>query len=216
MMITVLVSLFLIFRYVLALRVLMITVDNRALRSNNHHHHYVASYPTLSAVLNSDYAKKHGYDYKYVHATLDPRGNSTVAETLDLIFEKYNFTKYEVGEALLLKNKDTKHSISSFHVGQRSFRAAAWSKLLAIWHLLQQEDIKRHYDYLFCLDSDTVLVGSRSIEDFLRENNSTDKVEYGLLPTQADIVVSGILISFSRYVAHANANKNIYLISCND
>lgn len=136
------------------IRALLVTVDNRALVEDLASTNYVS----LSAVINMQYAKRHSYDFmsilgrmNYLHHS-ENSSFSTDGDYYDGNMFNYILSKYNVSNVDLPHSRDSKHQVSSFNVDLKQFRAAAWSKLLVIWNLLQRLHIlPERYDYIFVI-----------------------------------------------------------------
>ena len=194
------------------IRALLVTVDNRELIEDLNTTNYV----TLSAVINMQYAKRHSYDYLFISGSMNyylsksnnishvkKQINSSLltddnyedsSSLLTEIISKYSISRVDL--PLLLSGEDRRDSklrVSAFNINLKQFRAAPWSKLLAVWNLLQQPEISDRYDYIFYLDSDSVLspVSShRSLDDFFRDADTPGSIEYGPVPSKASILVN--------------------------
>jgi len=128
------------------LRVLIITVDNRPLQADLGSDEYVSKV----AVLNKNYADRHGYDFLYVFNDM-----RALFETLHMSQPKGN---------------DGKTGIGVYHTEKHFGRASPWSKVLGMWYVVQRYG--HLYDYVLFVDSDlgaNPLRARRSISDALMD-----------------------------------------------
>eukprot|EP01036_Dinobryon_divergens_P034645 gene34644-44790_t len=91
---------------------------------------------------------------------------------------------------------DTKSRAVAFNVKFKTFRAPAWARILALWHILQSKYVKSSYDYLWYMDSDVVFSTAKdkwaqSLDDFFAQK---DLVEYGPDPAS-----SASILMFNNY-----------------
>ena len=184
-----------------SLRVLVVTIDHRELDGELRN----ASHQSLSAVINYNYAKLHGYDYKYYHPVINEsdifrryglRKRATAAVGLaDAGDPTVIHDSHEGGEtgAALERRRRRKqalaahHSLSqdeaptAFHPGLKEFRGSSWCRLPTLWHLSKQYADK--YDALFVIDSDLVISAvhqNATLEQKLKEWQSrVDGITWG-------------------------------------
>jgi len=153
-----------------SLRVLVVTVDHRELSEEMDS----AGYTSLSAVLNYNYATKHGYDYRFYHVSTD----------LARVKRKYNATPpaASVAAADGLRAR-------SYHPGRAEFRDYTWSKLPVLWHIASAV---RQYDLILYLDSDVAMTAvneHRSIQEAIVHWDDSYKVVWGV----KDLKKAGIM-----------------------
>ena len=155
------------------LKILIVQVDSRQLDVEDP---IKASYVTIAAVLNYNYAKKHGYDFVYVHPSIDVKD----------IEEKFN-VKEPPSESL----KDQNVKTSAFHPTFKRFRGASWNKIPTIWHILTTKGLD--YDLVFYVDSDLAVASANSgksiVDMYMKWRNSKD-VRWGV----EDITKTGMLL----------------------
>jgi hypothetical protein len=106
---------------------LIVNIDNRELKTNVNDN----SYAPKTAVLNLDYAKRHGYDFLYVQNAI----TDVEAET------RAKFPSTDI----VPPTDNAKDAATAFHVGLKQFRAASWAKLPALWHVTTTMG-KRHHE----------------------------------------------------------------------
>ena len=181
------------------LRVLLVVVDNRPLNSNWEK----ANYNTLSSFINKKYADAHSYDFLYVYPEIqnpieheyvlnntDPPKIVRLNENMIQFFKEYALPPDSLPEGY--SHADSKSRAVAFSVKFKTFRASAWARILALWHILQSKYVKSRYDYLWYMDSDVVFSTAKdkwaqSLDDFFAQK---DLVEYGPDPaTSASILV---------------------------
>ena len=161
-----------------SLRILVVTVDHRELHEDLDN----AGHTSLTAVLNYNYAVRHGYDYKYYHPVMD----------LNKVARKYNLT-------VPLQNGDIANRLRSIHPGIREFRDSAWSKLPVLWHIASAV---KQYDVILYLDSDvamTAVQSRRSIQEAIVHWDDSYKVLWGV----KDLKRTGIM-----FLPEAPPNSN--------
>lgn len=130
---------------------LLVNIDNRELSKNVHDN----SYAPKTAVLNLDYAKRHGYDFLYVQNVVTDLESETRAK----------FPNADI----IPPTDNAKDAATAFHVGLKQFRAASWAKLPALWHVTTT--VGMDYEYIWYIDSDAAispLHGDKSIEEQLK------------------------------------------------
>lgn len=125
------------------LRVLIVTVDSRELVPELHEH---TPYTSLAAVINWNFAKKHGYDFKYLRDYID----------LNETRRKYNI---EIPADEPDEGKDYRSTVTAYHPGLKEYRGATWSKLPVLWHIAVTMASK--YDLIMYLDSDAVITAAK-------------------------------------------------------
>ena len=177
------------------IRVLLVVVDNRPLNSNWEE----TNYNTLSSFINKKYADAHSYGFLYVYPEIqntlehgDELFNTTDPpdENMIKLFKKYSLSPNALPDGY--SHADKKSRAVAFNVKFKTFRAASWAKILALWHILQSKNIKNNYDYIWYLDSDVVFSTAKdkwaqSLDDFFAQQ---DLVEYGAEPaSSASILV---------------------------
>ena len=131
-------------------RCLLVSIDNRPLNKDVHSNHY----PTVTALLNREYAIHHGYDFLQLVNQID-----------DL--EKQVHAKYAKYDAIP-PTDNAKDAATAFHVGLHQFRAASWAKLPPLWDVTRKMGAK--YDLIFYIDSDAVIspfFRNQSIDELL-------------------------------------------------
>ena len=154
------------------LKILIVQVDSRQLDIEDP---VKASYVTIAAVLNYNYAKKHGYDFVFVHPSID----------IKTVEEKFN-VKEPPSESL----KDPNVKTSAFHTGFKRFRGASWNKIPALWHILTTKG--SDYDLILYVDSDLAVTSAnagKSIVDMYMHWRNNQDVRWGL----EDITKTGML-----------------------
>lgn len=128
--------------------VLVVTIDHRELDGSSLRN---ASHQALSAVINYNYAKLHGYDFLYYHPFLNETS-----------------TRLKYPKALVTHGAH--EAATSFHPGLGEFRGSSWCRLPVLWQLVQSNADK--YDLLLVLDSDLVMSAAQqnvSVETKLAE-----------------------------------------------
>lgn len=161
---------------------LIISVDNRPLVKNYDSNHY----PSISAVLNHEYAEYHGYDYIYY-----------MNDVKDFIEETRRKYTNIVHEPMMESKQPDKDIATAFHVGLRQFRAASWAKLPPLFytHYLYHSD----YEYIWYIDSDATIsprFRNQSIPEMIDKWNS--QPEHYIIKGQKDLKKSS-LIFFNNY-----------------
>jgi hypothetical protein len=147
-------------------KILLIMVDNRDLDSTFHSPNM--SYFPLSAAINYEYAKHHGYGFLLFNVN----NNDVVSN----VYSKYgvNSTSASVTADSHMKMgwaTKEKQKISVFNAKLRQFRATPWAKIALMWNLvtvISQDEILSVWDFVFYLDSDFVInpkFHSRSIAE---------------------------------------------------
>jgi hypothetical protein len=129
-------------------------VDNRQLLKDYSANHY----PSLTAVLNHEYAEYQNIDFLYYENDLTGFVEETMA--------KYPET---VKDPMMLTNQPDKDVATAFHVGLKQFRAASWAKLPPLWYVNQL--YKDKYDYVWYIDSDA------AISPFLRDRSIPEMIK---------------------------------------
>lgn len=124
-------------------RCLILMSDTRPLD----HDLSTASYNSISAVINADYANRFGCEFKY----LIPFVN--VNEIVGAKFE----SEWE--------RKGPKLRPSCYHPLLKTFRAGSWAKLLAVWEAADSGI----YNNILYVDSDAILVGNESLTDYFQD-----------------------------------------------
>lgn len=179
-------------------RVLLVVVDNRPLNSNWEN----TNYNTLSAFINKKYADKHSYGFLYVYPDIqnpieheyvlnntDPPKVVRLTENMIELFKEYSLPPNSLPDGY--SHTDKKSRAVAFSVKFKTFRAAAWARILALWHILQSKYVKSSYDYIWYLDSDVVFNTAKdkwaqSLDDFFKQQ---DLVEYGPVPASSASVL---------------------------
>ena len=141
-------------------RCLLVSIDNRGLNADVHSNHY----PTVTALLNKDYASHHNYDYLQLVNVID-----------DL--EKHVQQRHSSFD-VIPPTDNAKDAATAFHVGLHQFRAASWAKLPPLWDVTVKYGQK--YDYIFYIDSDAVIspfYRNQSIDDLLSKWQAKNKVQ---------------------------------------
>lgn len=131
-------------------RCLLLSIDNRPLNQDVHSNHY----PTVTALLNREYASFHGYDYLQLVNEVDDLEKSVHAK----------YTKYDA----IPPTDNAKDAATAFHVGLHQFRAASWAKLPPLWDITRK--FGSQYDLIFYIDSDAVIspfYRNQSLDDLL-------------------------------------------------
>jgi len=161
------------------LRILILQIDNRELEPQLDGN---TSYPSLTAVLNYNYAKLHGYDYRYYHPYMN----------VEEVEKKYNVNPPDFGAG----NEDGRSQVTAFHASLKEFRGASWSKLPLLWHVATTSI--NDYDLVMYLDSDSSITNaksSRSIEKALlewiddQENGGGKRVVWGEMDLQRTAMI---------------------------
>lgn len=152
--------------YTQRLRILMVSIDSRELEDELT---TKTKYPSLSAVLNYNYAKRHGYHYRYYHPFIN----------IDEVEKKYNVKL----NTTKINGQDPRSIVTSFHPGLLQYRGASWSKLPLLWHVATT--MGNDYDLMIYLDSDLVITpdtaqGNRRVEDALKEWQEGHKFVWGV------------------------------------
>ena len=127
------------------LQVLIVTIDNRPLRSKDRNKDTESIDNT--AIINERYASRHGYDYLYIK-TSEP-GIDGVCPVLT---ERYNCTFLEFQ---CQSEKKGKYDIATYHVGHSYGRASSWNRLPPLIYLTSEYG--HLYDYFLFIDSDVML-----------------------------------------------------------
>lgn len=139
--------------------VLIIMTDNRPLKKMAiESSHYLA----LTAVINREYTKRHGYDFLIFHLN-----SSTLAEDVLRIYQT------PIGDDVILADtpdsRKNKKIVFNSHV--RQFRFAPWAKIPIFIFLVKMMKLKKlqSYDYICYIDSDAAFnpdLYLRSVSDF--------------------------------------------------
>lgn len=135
---------------------LIVSIDNRPLNLNVEANHY----PSITAVLNKDYADHHGYGFVQFHQDI-----TNLEKDVKLKYPKHNE---------IPPTDNAKDAATAFHVGLLQFRAASWAKLPALYHVLT--GVGRDYDYIFYIDSDACISSlhkNRSLDDAMEDWKKT-------------------------------------------
>lgn len=148
------------------LKVLMVSVDSRVIKPTLSGK--AEDYVSMIAVLQSDYASFHGYDYISFCAD---------HEQLIKLFKE----KYPESEIKTKDFEENKYGYASYHPGFKYFRASSWSKLPPLWHL--NKEYGSLYDYIWFVDSDATpnpLHRNRSLGDSFQlwKNNTNGPAVY--------------------------------------
>ena len=148
------------------LKVLMVSVDSRVIKPVLEGK--AEDYVSMIAVLQSDYASFHGYDYISFYAD---------HEQLIKLFKE----KYPESEIKTKDFEENKYGYASYHPGHKYFRASSWSKLPPLWHLNKEYGL--YYDYIWFVDSDATpnpLYRNRSLGDSFQlwKNNTNGPAVY--------------------------------------
>jgi len=122
---------------------LILMVDTRPLDQDLS----TASYNSISAVINADYADRFGCDFNYLIPYLDTSGIPNVE------FE----SEWEW--------KGPKLRPSCYHPLLKTFRAGPWAKLLAVWEAAE----RGKYSHILYIDSDAILTGNESLGNYFRD-----------------------------------------------
>lgn len=145
-------------------RVLIVSVDNRDLQSNFH----ANSYPSMTAVLNYNYALYQGYDFMQLE------NNSTFL--IDEVNAKY------ADHNVVPPTNNAKDAATAFHVGLKQFRAASWAKLPPLWNITVT--LGHKYDYIFYIDSDAAINPKHrdlSVDDILNKYSDPTSMTHSVL-----------------------------------
>ena len=133
-----------------------------------------AAYHSLTAVTNYLYAKQHDADYLYfVFNQSRPAFLSDAKRVYGAVFQ--NSSNEQSTE---VSGTYEKKGPSAYHPVLRQFRAAPWTKLLALWNISQSAMAAAatgRYSHIFFLDSDAVVnpkFHRRSLYDALRDWSS--------------------------------------------
>ena len=122
---------------------LILMVDTRPLDQDLS----TASYNSISAVINADYANRTGCVFNYLIPHLDTSGIP------DVKFE----SEWEW--------KGPKLRPSCYHPLLKTFRASSWAKLLAVWEAAE----RGKYSHILYIDSDAIITGNESLVDFFQD-----------------------------------------------
>lgn len=172
-----------------SLRILVVTIDHRELDADLRN----ASHQSLSAVINYNYAKLHGYDYIYYHPfinetevrikyELNQKLTISQSQRQDEMDESSSFER-PGGRKRRRQPSTAFHDEvpTSFHPGLKEFRGSSWCRLPTLWHLAKQYNGK--YDALFVIDSDLVISAvhqNTTIEEKLVEwQKQPDSITWG-------------------------------------
>jgi hypothetical protein len=160
------------------LRVGIMMVDDRELQLSLDSR---TPYNSLVAILNYNYAQRHGYGFHVYH----PRLN------VEVTVRKYDVDspekQFNDSEPNLTSNQrrdkmgDPRHRASAFHPQLKQFRGATWSKLLGLYHAAAT--FSDRYDLMMYLDSDAALTsinGHKTIESMLRKWQSNNNITWGV------------------------------------
>lgn len=135
------------------LKVLIVTVDNRALKNKRRDKDTESIDNT--AIINERYAAKHGYDYLYIKTSEPGGGKSSANDSVCAITkERFNcssFLKLQCPQG----GRKGKYEIATYHVGRGYGRASSWNKLPPLIYL--SSEFGHKYDYFLFLDSDVML-----------------------------------------------------------
>lgn len=183
-------------------RILVVTIDHRELDSELRN----ASHQSLSAAINYNYAKLHGYDYVYIHPTLNETRvrrdfglrKKKVVVTVDPSADQQHESGGEeedhqsAGGGGSFRRRRKQHpsapvhghhlddAPTAFHPGLKEFRGSSWCRLPTLWHVIKQYEGK--YDYLFVIDSDLVISAVHqnvTVEQKLQEWQSKKGITWG-------------------------------------
>ena len=183
-------------------RILVVTIDHRELDSELRN----ASHQSLSAAINYNYAKLHGYDYIYIHPTLNEtrvRQDFGLRKKKVVLADPSPDQQHESsggeeedhqsaagGGSLRRRRKQHPSSPvhghhhddapTAFHPGLKEFRGSSWCRLPTLWHVIRQYEGK--YDYLFVIDSDLVISAVHqnvTVEQKLQEWQSKKGITWG-------------------------------------
>jgi hypothetical protein len=182
------------------LRVLVVTIDHRELDGELRN----ASHQSLSAVINYNYAKLHGYDYKYYHPVINEtavrikyglkskpvmpvvvdstehhEGGEESGGVSDRAAAAASRRRRKVAQAHAFHDETP----TAFHPGLKEFRGSSWCRLPTLWHLTKLAAAEDKYDALFVIDSDLVISAIHqniTVEQKLQEWQSrADGVTWG-------------------------------------
>lgn len=165
------------------LRVAIIVVDNRELNEELNHK---TSYASITAVLNYNYARKHGYDFHYYHPTLDinqtlaryPHAPNPMTDMRKIKFDEEEASNKNFTDWHLL---DKRLWPTSFHPKLNRFRGATWSKVAVFWHA--STTMAEQYDLIFYLDSDasiTSIHGDKRVEEMVHQWQTNLNISWGV------------------------------------
>lgn len=127
---------------------LLLQSDTRNLESNVE----TARYHSLTAVINFIYTKLHSADYLYFVF------NQSRAEFLSdaNVMFRAEFRNSSLQQSTEISGTYEKKGPSCYHPVLRQFRAAPWTKLLALWNV-SQSNLASRYSHILFLDSDAVV-----------------------------------------------------------
>lgn len=161
-----------------AMKGLIVMVENRPINPNNVSFEQ-ASFVTLDAVLNYQYALEHDYDMIIVNVRSDGLMDEVHRLKLNVSTAKDFYTNRHVGYMAYnasASESAIKDSVSLYNSNLQIFRPSPWAKipvLLFILKMLREERDKglayRPYDVIMYIDSDAAMTHKyrrRSISDF--------------------------------------------------
>jgi hypothetical protein len=129
-------------------KILVMTVDSRDIHEDVNS----ASYVSMTAVLNYNYARRHDYEYRFFHPFVD----------VVRVESKYSVAAPKNSS---LRNHGSVVGVTAFHPTLKCFRGASWSKLPVLWHVASTH---QQFDWILYIDSDIAVTanhGNRSIQD---------------------------------------------------
>jgi len=152
------------------MKTLLLMVDNRAVDVTTTIEQ--ASYFILNAVINYQYAKKHGYDFVIL------RLNSTgLIDDVERIYHQSGRDiELELNNSLIASTNLQKTGIALYNPLLKQFRSSPWAKVPVMAYILDMLRVDREqspelpqYDIVFYLDSDAGMnpkLQNRSVSDF--------------------------------------------------
>ena len=155
-----------------SLKVLVVTIDHRELEGDLRFGN--ASYQALSAVINYNYAKLHGYDYVYYHPLINetatrlkygmrpkPLPPPPPPPPPDRAGAEDGGERTHRAHAHLHTHAShlDPEAPTAFHPGLKEFRGSSWCRLPVLWQLVRSNADR--YDLLLVIDSDLVMSASQ-------------------------------------------------------
>jgi hypothetical protein len=101
-------------------RGLIVSIDNRELSWDYKDQHY----PTITSIINRDYAIQQQYDFLYVR--------NDVRTLVDRVKAKYPTA---VEDPMMAVEQVAKDVATGFNIKLKEYRAASWAKLPALWNI---------------------------------------------------------------------------------
>eukprot|EP00040_Diaphanoeca_grandis_P021987 m.117635 g.117635 ORF g.117635 m.117635 type:complete len:424 (-) comp28592_c0_seq2:147-1418(-) len=136
-----------------------------------------AGYYVMNAVINYLYAKRHGYNYRYIHLKLHEKMSEKILSEDDMV-KLADQSKKNKSQA----NKHPMEKLQYCNHPLHGHRSAPWCKLLGVFDRVKHKTA----DEILFLDTDAFVVDTnRTLESALEENATLDSAS----PRDAKFIV---------------------------